>query len=111
MENIEKYVKIAKRLNELKGVLLLDREGLIYLLKGYTFERDREVKLGSWPFNKIAKKSYISQIELSTKLVDFYEWYEFEAVLNRTNHIIADRKRYLKMLSHLNKLNYTIRKK
>ena len=111
MENQEKYEQITKRLDQLKSALLLDKEGLLYLLKGYTFKEDEEIVTGNWPFKKKAQVSYISQIELSTGYIENYNHQQYTHVVRQIVKLLDDRNRYIIMLKCLNKLGYSIKKK
>jgi len=106
----EKYIEIIKRLNDLKGLLLLDSDGSVYSLKGYT-EKDQKVKVGSWPFKKLEQVSYISQIELTTGRKYILDYTQEETLDQIIDSLELSKYRYLRMLSSLNKFNCKVVKK
>lgn len=107
-----KLEEVLRRLDGLKGVLLMRENGNLYLLKGYTIREDGYVPHGMWPFKKDRRDvKYISEIELSTGYIYHFKPEDHRPSLTSMNTIIDDRNRYLHMLSALKKLGYTILKK
>ena len=108
----EKIQTIAKRLDGLKGFLLLNKHGHPYLLKGYKLQTKTIRTYGYWPFKSEKKEvTYISQIEDSNSETHFFDHDEFRGLMIRVNQIIDDRNRYVHMLKELSQMGYTIKRK
>lgn len=104
--------QILEKLNKLKGVLLLNQLGEIYLLREYTLVKDREITStkGLWPFEKtqIKKYTFIESISLSLGVTfDFAPAAEAE-VIRYINSMIDDRKRYLNLQRSLKNIGCVI---
>jgi len=109
--------EILETLNRLKGILLLDSLGTIYLLKHYEYINNAGVvvtkKAGFWPFTKPVERylivSYISELHWShCSQPRRFEYGEQNELVKKVNEMIDDRSRYLNLQHSLKKMGAQI---
>jgi hypothetical protein len=101
-----------EKLKTLKGMLLLNSSGNLYILTDYTYVEDKLVESG-FVIKKSKKVSYIDSITVSA--TSGKSKVDYDANPGRINWainlLITDRNRYLKLQRDLNSMGYAIRKK
>ena len=102
--------ELIKKLNSLKGILLLTTQGTLYVLVGFKVAEDVVKKKGFFTRN-FETVRYVSEIELDKARKMHFSYEESSRVATLVGDLVNDRNRYLRMLRDLNDHNYTIRKK
>lgn len=102
--------EIIKKLNAIRGMLLLDRHGNLYVINEYTTSNEL-VNEGFWPFKKSVSVDYVDCISYDRGGRIWFDPTDLKFITKTVNAHIDDRNRYLKMTRRLNEFGYTIKRK
>lgn len=99
----------VKQLNKLRGVMLLDTLGHIYLIKDFAYKRSepRLVKGGWFKSDEWQLLSYVNEIRFNYGNQEF-DYNDTFKVQSKINECIRDRARYLNLQRTLREINCRI---
>lgn len=99
--------ELLQKLTKLKGILLLDVKGNVYLLR--SFADGRGIVQSNWFTRKKVEVQYIKHIEFSNDIVHkFKPSIKLDEVNRVINEMIRDRRRYLNLQKSLKSIGCAI---